>query len=244
MHPVPPDPTAGRLRPADARDPAEHVVPGDVHLARRLAIGGLAGVLVSTVMIGWMHVAMPGRELDPMSRTISEYALLDSGWVFDVGVLVLAAASAMVLVAMILRELVPARSVASVATAVWCIGLIGLIVFPKQGFGPDTTLAGRIHWTWTLIAFFSLPIGLLLACRRRTRGPHGRWPRVALALAWVSAGWFGVLALQTLLSALTPRAWNLVGFVERALAVTEMVAVVVLACWVLASCRPARLPAD
>lgn len=223
----------------DLLDDEAHAPPRDIVLARRLAGIGTGGVVLSFLAIAVLHVIAPSRSLDPLSRTISEYALLSDGWIFDWSVILLAVSSVVILVAMMLREMVSGRSWGAVMTLVWSIGLIGLVVFPKQGFGPDPSVAGRVHWTWTLIAFFSLPIGAYLMSRRH-RVIAGRWPTWAVRLSMVSGGWFLVLAGQTALSALTPiQAWRVVGLVERALSLTEMAVVVLLGIWVI---HDSRLP--
>lgn len=222
----------------DLLDDEAHAPARDIRLSRRLAGLGTAGVLICAVAIGVLHFVEPSRSLDPLSRTISEYALLSDGWVFDGSVVLLAAASALTLLAMVVRELVPLRSWGTLMTLLWSIGLIGLVVFPKQGFGPNPSMAGRVHWTWTLIAFFSLPIGTCLICWRH-RTPTGRWPRWAIRGAMVSGGWFVVLTGQTVLSAVTPiEAWRVVGLVERGLALTEMAVVVLLGLWVVHDSGP------
>ncbi|QNK79871.1 DUF998 domain-containing protein [Nakamurella sp. PAMC28650] len=216
----------------DLLDDEAHAPGGDILLARRLAMLGIAGVMISTAAIGVLHVVEPSRSLDPLSRTISEYELLSNGWIFDWGVVVLALASALILGAMVVREMVPLRSWGSMMTLLWCIGLVGLVVFPKHP-GLDPSVAGRVHWTWTLIAFFSLPIGTCLICWRH-RTPTGRWPRSAIRLSMMAGGWFAVLTVQTVLSAVTPiQAWRAVGLVERALSLTEMAVMVVLGLWVV-----------
>ena len=221
-----------------------HASTGDTVLAARLARWGIGGVVVSTAAIAVLHVIPPSRSRDPLSSTISEYALLSDGWVFNAAVVLLALASLVVLLAMILRQMVAWRSLGALMMTVWSIGLIGLVVFPKQGFGADNSFAGRIHWTLTLIAFFSLPIGTTLICWS-SRHPSARWPTWALRLSMISGGWFLVLTAQTVLSAATPiQAWRAVGLVERALSLTEMVVVVVLAGWVLRECRPPVAPLD
>jgi hypothetical protein len=232
---------------SDAASPALSAVvvsDRDAKLANGCARVGLGAVVVSVAAIGLLHVLPPTDRLDPLSRTISEYALLPDGWVFDAAVLLLSAGSAVVLVALLLRRLVAWRSFGALMIAVWCLGLIGLILFPKHGFGADNTFGGRVHWTWTLIAFFSLPIGTTLMCWS-ARLPGARWPRWALRLSTISGGWFLVLTTQTVLSAATPiQAWRAVGLVERALSLTEMAVVVVLAVWVLHECRPPSSPLD
>ncbi|GGL92756.1 DUF998 domain-containing protein [Nakamurella endophytica] len=250
-----PDPSAGDAVAARTGEPggldrgsalgavADPVaVQRDAPAAHRLALVGLAAVAVSTVAIGLLHVLPAGRALDPLSRTISEYALTPIGWLFNGGVLVLSAGSAAVLAAVVASGLARWRTVGAAMLATWCVGLVGLTVFHKQALGVETAVGSRVHWTWTLIAFFSLPLGALLTCRTAARAGE-RWPRWAVRLSWVAAGWFGVLAVQTVLSATTRvPAWRLVGFVERALSLTEMAAVAVLALWVLQ--RPALAGPD
>ena len=217
------------------------VTARDLSTTRGLAWFGLLSVWVATIMIAALHVLPPSSALDPMSHTISEYELLSTGWVFNVGVAVLAAGSLALLLGLIQLELVNALSWATAMLTLWCIGLIGLIVFPKQGFGPDSTLAGRVHWSWTLIAFFSLPIGAALVCLRRDRQNRRGWPRTVLWCCLLSAFFFAVLAVQTALGALTTwHIWNFVGLVERAVSVCEMVAVAGLAAWVLTVVREAQ----
>lgn len=215
-----------------------HAPARSIAVARALARVGIGGVAVAAVAIAMLHVVAPSSSLDPLSSTISEYALLADGWVFNGAVLLLAVSSALVVTALILREIVLLQSWGAVLTFVWCVGLLGLIIYPKQRMGLDPSFLGRVHWTWTLIAFFSLPIGAFLMCRPH-RGPAGRWPGLAVRLSMIAGGWFGVLTAQTALSALTPvPAWRAVGLVERALSLTEMVVVVLLGLWVLGDSRP------
>ncbi len=221
-----------------------HATVADTALASRLARAGIAGVAVSTAAIAVLHVIPPSRSRDPLSSTISEYALLSDGWVFNAAVVLLALASLLVLLALVVRQMVRWRSWGALMTTVWSIGLVGLVVFPKQGFGADNSFAGRVHWTWTLVAFFSLPIGTTLMCWSH-RSPATRWPKWALRLATISGGWFLVLTAQTVLSAVTPiQAWRAVGLVERALSLTEMAVVVVLGVWVLHDCRAPLAPLE
>lgn len=215
-----------------------HAPIRNVVLARRLAVACIVGVALSMLSIGVLHFLPASRVLNPLSSTISEYALLPNGWLFNSGVIILSVSSVLVLTAMMVREMVAWRSWGARMTFVWCIGLVGLIVFHKQGIGIDSTFLGRVHWTWTLIAFFSLPIGTCLMCWQHRTLP-GRWPRWAVRLSMVAGGWFVVLTVQTVLSAVTPiKAYVVVGFVERALSLTEMIIVVVLGLWVLHDTGP------
>ena len=44
---------------------------------------GLVGTALAVVLVGLLHVIDAGQ-VDPVRRTISEYALRDHGWMFDV----------------------------------------------------------------------------------------------------------------------------------------------------------------
>ena len=66
-----------------------------------------------------------------MRRTISEYALRDLGWMFDTGVLGLAAGSVAVLIALVRAGLVRWPSFAAVGMLVWAAGMVAVVVFEK-----------------------------------------------------------------------------------------------------------------
>lgn len=210
--------------------------------ARSLAMTGLGAVTVSAALMTALHLLPASRILNPISATLSEYALTPVGWMFNTGVLVLAAGSAAVLGSLLLRRLVRPGSPAAVMIAVWCVGLVGLIVFHKQTIGLDESLESRVHWTWTLIAFFSLPIGAALLGRpHRVDGECARPPRWAVRMSWLSGFWFVVLALQTFFGAVDRTSWPTIsGLIERALSAVELITVGVLAVWALRDCNCAR----
>jgi hypothetical protein len=43
--------------------------------------------VVSIALFAWLHLAAPSAWLDWRTRTISQYALLENGWVFDTATL-------------------------------------------------------------------------------------------------------------------------------------------------------------
>ena len=112
--------------------------------------------------------------------------------------------------------------------------LFGLLLGAPYARSIKRQAAAHIVNSWR-VAHLSLPIGATLLCwRPRVGVAMSRWARSAVRLSAVAAGWFGVLTIQTVLSATTAiQAWRTVGLVERALSATEMATVVVLALWLL-----------
>src|SRR4051812_11913383 len=99
--------------------------------ARRLAGLGVAAVAASIALYAWLHVAQPSAWLDWKTRTISQYALLENGWVFDTATLLLAAGSIAILAALVRAHLVGATSGAAAALLLWAVGLVGVVWFEK-----------------------------------------------------------------------------------------------------------------
>ncbi len=208
--------------------------------AHRLAVTGLAGIGIATLLEVVMQMVPGGRRLDPLTATISAFALEPGGWLFSVGVIILAVASTVLGAALLVARLVSWRQPWAIWYALWCIGLVGLTVITKTEIGPNSSVQSRIHWSFTLLAFVSLPLAVLLIVRelrRRARTEHLRLPRplrAATVLMWIAVGWFVLLAGQSALSVLhRDGLFPWVGLIERGVAVTEMAAVVCLGWWVI-----------
>ena len=71
--------------------------------AAALPTAGLSLLSVGSLLILLLHVLPPSNRVNPMTRTISQYALESNGWMFDVGVLALAVGS-MAVLAIYLRQ--------------------------------------------------------------------------------------------------------------------------------------------
>lgn len=232
-------------------EPVRVTAAVSVRSARWLSVVGIVGIAVACLLEIVMHVTPGGRRLDPLRTTISEYALVSGAWMFATGVLVLAAASVLIGMALHRSGTIVFRGGWAVWYSLWCVGLVGLTVITKTVIGPDPTVQGRIHWSFTLLAFVSLPIALLLAVRERVRrqldfgnapragalperpAPHPA-VRIIAVLTWISFGWFAVLAAQTVLSVFGRNdLFPWVGVIERGVAITEIAAIGVLAWWVL-----------
>lgn len=215
-------------------------------LPRSLALAGIAAVLVGVGMIGALHVTGPSAELDPMRRTISQYALLETGAVFNVAVVVLALGSAATLLALIRTGLVPVRSSGALALLLWCVGLVAVVYFPKHNWSVGPSIEGTIHRYASVVAFVSLPVAALLIGRRWRRDERWRGPAaVTTGLGVLALLCFAPIAVAFALHPITGVPWWRaipLGGVERLLALVEVVTVVHLAWWAIrAAAKPARL---
>ena len=129
---------------------------------RATAAAGLVGVALAVVFVGLLHVLYAG-DVDPVRRTISEYALRDLGWMFDTGVLALAAGSVAVLIALVRAGLVRWPSFAAVGMLVWAAGMVAVVVFEKTNWAVGPSVGGVIHRYASLVAFLVLPVATLAA---------------------------------------------------------------------------------
>ena len=216
-------------------------------MPRALAAGGMGAVAVCVVLIGALHVLPPSSEVDPVRRTISQYALLEHATVFNVAVLVLAAGSVATMLALIATGLMPARSGAAVALALWALGLAAVVHFPKHNWAVGPSAHGTAHRVAGVVAFLSLPVAALLVARAWRR--HPRWGGHAAAtvtLGLLSLVCFAPIVVGVAIEPFTGvRWWRAIplGAVERALALAEVATVVCLAWWSARAAAVERSPA-
>ncbi|MEV6489521.1 DUF998 domain-containing protein [Actinoplanes sp. NPDC051633] len=207
--------------------------------ARRLTAFGAVLVAASLAVYAWLHVTPPSADLDWRRRTISQYALLENGWAFDVATLLLAAGSAAVLAALVRSGAVRARSGAFAALALWVAGLIGVVVFEKHNWAAGPSISGDVHRAASLLAFLSLPAGAVLAGAPWLRRRSDRQATRAAAVAVFLAGIVSLLCFSPILWALVSETWTGVrwwhaiplGGVERLLGAVEVSTVLLLARW-------------
>ncbi|MHC1557690.1 DUF998 domain-containing protein [Actinomycetospora sp. C-140] len=202
---------------------------------------GVAAVALALVLIGVMHLVGPSSRVDPVRRTISEYALLPGGWVFDVAVVGLALGSAGVLAALVATRLVPARSWPSALVGAWCAGLLLVVAFEKTNWSIGPSVSGYVHRYASLVAFVALPVGALLIAHRHRRDPAARPFRLGVrVLSWLALASFlpivGAIAFRGVIGVPWWRAVPL-GLLERGLALAEVVVVALLGLWALAHAR-------
>jgi len=210
-------------------------------VVRSGACAGVAAVALALVVIGVMHLVGPSSRVDPVRRTISEYALLEGGWLFDVAVVLLALGSAGVLAALVAARLTPARSLPVVLLGAWCVGLLLVVAFEKTNWSIGPSVSGYIHRYASLVAFLALPLGALLLVRRHRGDPATRPLRIGVRWgSWLALASFlpivGAIALRGVIGLPWWRAVPL-GLLERGLALAEVLVVALLGLWALAQAR-------
>jgi hypothetical protein len=206
-----------------------------VTASRLLAILGMAAVGVAVLLLGLLHVVPPTSEISPYERTISQYALTEAATVFNAGVLLLAVGSVATLLAAVGARLLPARSAGTLALLLWSVALAAVVYFPKHNWavGPSTT--GTVHRVASVVAFVSLPVAALLI--GRSWWAHPRW-RAHAGWTW-GLGLLSLLCFAPIVGAFVAEPWTGIawwraiplGAVERALAVSEVAAVLALGWW-------------
>lgn len=209
---------------AEARRIRPGTWPGGV------AAAGALGAVLAAVVVGLMHLVPPWSVNDPVRRTISEYALREGGWLFDAAVSVLALGSAAVLAALVGARMVRPRSLPAVLITVWNLGLLLVVVFEKTNWSIGPSVSGYIHRWASIAAFVALPVAALMLARRwrLAGGPSARAIRVVATLALVM---FAPIVLAVATQGVTGVPWYRavpLGLVERSLALSDVVVVVLL----------------
>lgn len=215
-------------------------------VGRAFALAGLVGAGIAVVLI--LGLTLTVGRVDPVRRTISEYALhTDLKPVFDVGVLAFAAAALCVLVAHVRAGLARAVSGVSTGLVLAAVGLVAVVVFEKTNWAVGPSVGGTIHRYASLVAFLALPVGAILVARRYRRATapeRGPWARQAAWARWLAVAsllWFTPILVGFVQRPFTGVSWWQavpLGLIERGLALTEVLVVVALGLWGLAAARP------
>lgn len=200
---------------------------------RLAAALGLGAVALCAALVGSLHVLAP--QVDPVRRTISEYALGEFGWMFDVAVVGLAVGSVLVLLALVGAGLLGRWSGGTLALGVWAVALVLVVAFEKTNWSVGPSVSGYIHRYASLAAFVALPVAALAVGRRWRAHPRfGRYAAATRLLGVLSLGWLSTIVLGVVLRPLTGVPWWQfvpLGLVERGLAVTEVAAVLLFGVW-------------
>ena len=216
-------------------------------VARRCGIAALVALTGTVVVFAVLHLLPATRRISPVTRTISEYALTDVAWLFNLGVLMLVAASVAVFGGLALLGRVRALGVGTLFAALWVGGLLTLVSFPKHNWALGAvSTSGQVHRLASLVAFLALPVAVLATARSRGRTGDLAAARWAFWLAVLTLAWFSPLLYAVLIAPLTGTPWWQaipLGLVERGLALTEVLATAALAVLLVRSAAPAPVSA-
>ncbi|NUR87008.1 MAG: DUF998 domain-containing protein [Nonomuraea sp.] len=184
-------------------------------------------------------------ETDPFRRTISEHGLGPEGWIFGVGVGLLAAGSAAIGVSLARRRL--AGIVGTVALMAWSVGLFMTASFHKHDWSVGPSMSGNIHRIGSFVAFLSLPVAAVIIARPWRHPERRRSATLAFGFGVCSVLWVLGIGVAVLIGSGHGLPWYRVmplGLVERGLAVTEVAALLALGVWAaagrLAAAEPVR----
>ncbi len=212
---------------------APAVVESPVAATRLMAGVGIVGVLVAATLVGALHVLPDTSGISPVRRTVSEYALTDTAWAFNVGTVALAVGSLAIVVAAIRSGRARSGSLGAMLGVTWSLALLVVVAFPKHDWAIGPSASGHVHRVASIVAFLCLPVAVMLLTRRPASGPAAR---SAFWLGALSLAWFAPLFGAWLLSPVTGLPWYRavpLGLVERGLLLCEVAAVVAVGVWVL-----------
>jgi hypothetical protein len=197
----------------------------------RSALLSVVALVVGAVAMLALHVVPPTSEINPVRRTISEYALGPSKWVFDGAVLLIALGSALGFAAFVRHRGVRPYSGPVVLGALWVISLLVVVTFTKTDWTVGPSVGGVIHRYASVVGFVSLPLAvLLLAHKVFPQQPVWRW--VARGFSAIALGWFGLILVGVVRNAYGYGPWWRfvpLGLVERAMAFSAVAAITTLA---------------
>ncbi|MCT2587816.1 DUF998 domain-containing protein [Actinophytocola sp. S1-96] len=187
-----------------------------------------------------LHVVPPTSEISAVRRTLSEYALGPSKWVFDASVLLVALGSGLAFYALARHGMVRPLSAGMFFGALWIVSLLVIVYFTKTDWSIGPSLSGTIHRYASVVAFVSLPLAVLSVARAVFPGAPG-WRFAARGLGVASLGFFGLILVGVVRMSMGGGPWWRfvpLGLVERAIAFTAVASVVVVVLGVLV--RPVK----
>jgi hypothetical protein len=174
-------------------------------------------------------------ETNPFRRTISEHGLGPEGWIFGLGVGLLAAGSAAIAVSLARRRL--AGIFGTITLMAWSVGLLMTAWFEKNDWSVGPSMSGSIHRVGSFVAFLSLPLATVIIARPWRHRERSRAPLVAFGFGICSVLWVAGIGTMMLIGAGNGQPWWRImplGLVERGLAVTEVAALLALGVWAAA----------
>ncbi|HEV2780684.1 MAG TPA: DUF998 domain-containing protein [Actinophytocola sp.] len=194
----------------------------------RLSLGSLA---LGALLMLTLHFVPPTDEMDPVRRTLSQYALSPNKWIFDLSVLLVAIGSALVFLELTRRRLVRPLSAPVLLGAVWTASLLIIVAFTKTNWAVGPGTGGVVHRYASLTAFVSLPLAVIMVAGAAF--PHATgWRWAARGLGGLSLGWFTLIMIGVVnMYAGDGRPWWRfvpLGLVERLVVTTAVAAIAVV----------------
>ncbi|MFC5830425.1 DUF998 domain-containing protein [Nonomuraea insulae] len=196
---------------------------------------GAAGAGVA-VIVG-LEVTSFG-EMNLLRRTISEHGMGPGGWIFGLGVALLAAGSVAIGVSLARKR--HAGVFGTVALMGWSLGLFMTAWFEKHDWSVGPSVSGSIHRAGSLVAFLCLPLAAVVIARPWRHRERSRATLMAFGFGICSVLWVLGIGTAALVGAGYGLPWYRVmplGLVERGLAVTEVAALLALGVWAAAGKR-------
>jgi hypothetical protein len=196
---------------------------------RRLLVAGSVLLALGAVTITALDLAYGAAGM--LHLTISQVGLTPLAPVFEAGVLVLAAGAALVLaIAVGARRAYPSQAAAGgIAATVAVVGFVLVAVFAKQDWSQPPSLSGSLHRLGSLAAFLALPVAVIVLARRARAARRLATAAVVAALAGLASFLPIVVAIASV--GMRGGWWRQIplGLVERAIAVCDIMALVLLA---------------
>lgn len=208
-----------------------------------MALIGLGSLVVGVVLMLALHVVPPTDRIDPVRRTLSEYALGPNKWIFDLAVLAVATGSAATFAELVRRKLVRPLSAAVLLGAVWTVSLLVIVAFTKVNWSTGPSLGGYLHRYASLAGFVSLPLAVIIAAGAAfPHAPGWRWAARGLGVLSLLAFGSILLGVANMVLADGGPWWRFVplGLVERLVAVCAVSAIAVVVLGVILGTAPAH----
>ncbi|MFC4858162.1 DUF998 domain-containing protein [Actinophytocola glycyrrhizae] len=206
----------------------------------RSALASVLTLLLGSVLMLSLHVLPPTNEINVLRRTLSEYALGSSKWVFDLAVLLVAFGSALGFYAVVRHRQVRPYSGPVLLGALWTVSLLVIVVFTKTDWTVGPSIGGTIHRYASVVGFVSLPLAVLLVAHRVFPDRPG-WRWAARGFAAVSLGWFGLIVVGVVRMGMGYGPWWRfvpLGLVERAMALAAVAAILTLVLGLIRAAKP------
>jgi hypothetical membrane protein len=196
-----------------------------VHQPARWGLGAVGAGIAVIVALELTSL----DETNPFRRTISEHGLGPEGWIFGLGVGLIAAGSVAIGVSLARKRL--AGAVGTIALMAWSLGLLATASFHKHDWSVGPSMSGSIHRIGSFVAFLSLPAAVMIIARPWRHRERRRSALVAFGFGICSVLWVLAIGTAVLIGSGHGLPWYRVmplGLVERGLAVTEVAALLAL----------------